>query len=812
MTSLQANISLFPSAMANRPIGDMPLAEFMDGVESGRWKEQVAPLRHLVSLSTKEGRDQYNAGKRHLPAVTLSCRCDSREKDLTSDDRGVVHSGWLQADFDLKDNPRLGEASAVAAMRGDLIEDPYVGAVFVGPSGEGIKAIVCIDPEKHRESWAAAEEHFRVVHQLKMDSSTKDPARLCFVSFDSLAEMSLNFSQIPCKELVRHEPNHTHIHLEATASDIEEMLAFIPSRPDYDTWLRVASAVWSALPMDEGYRLLCKWSPEEKENEYLSKYKSRLQQITVGTLAHMAKAGGFDPSAASKRRRWAGIIRFAPTGTTASLPESDDQEEPEVTLITLLRIKQAFDQGQIGDAEFWAENQKGKFAYNLHAKEWMIYSSGIWKKSLAKQVPKNISNFLIPAYQEMISKIKKEISDNPPSDPKKDSRGKEIEGITARIKLLQRWDYLAAVEKFATALLGIPATEFDNDPDLLVVADGVLDFKQMLRREFSPDDLATKLANVNFHPDATCPYWDAFLERIMPDQDTREYLARAAGYCLTGRCDYDNMFFAYGKGANGKSTFMGVLKMILGSQLMSTVNVEVLLSKKGDNSADYQKAAMQGMRVVLSEEIPANRSLSESVIKNLTGGDDIQARAPYQLPYDFKPTHKLWMMGNHKPIIKDVDGGIWRRIHMIPFLVTIPVEERKDRSLMTAEFQSELPGILNWAIKGLADLKQIGGLNPPDQVLDATAEYREESDQFGAWMNESTERDSAEVLRMGDLSENYSSWCLKNNEHPLYKGTRKLKAVMMDLGFKVIMDRKGHPCVLGIKIKEDQEPASLKFK
>jgi putative DNA primase/helicase len=220
---------------------------------------------------------------------------------------------------------------------------------------------------------------------------------------------------------------------------------------------------------------------------------------------------------------------------------------------------------------------------------------------------------------------------------------------------------------------------------------------------------------------------------------------------------------------------------------------------------------MQGMRVVLSEEIPANRSLSESVIKNLTGGDNIQARAPYQLPYDFKPTHKLWMMGNHKPIIKDVDGGIWRRIHMIPFLVTIPVEERKDRSLMSAEFESELPGILNWAIKGLADLKQIGGLNPPDQVLDATAEYREESDQFGAWMNEATEKDAAEILRMGDLSENYSSWCLKNNEYPLYKGTRKLKAVMLDLGFKIIMDRKCHPCVVGLKIKEDQEVSSLKF-
>ena len=194
----------------------------------------------------------------------------------------------LQADFDLKDNPKLSTPEAVAATRAALIANPHVAAVFVGPSGEGLKAVVSInpDPSRHKDSWRAAELHFHDSYGLKLDPSTKDPMRLCFVSFDPEMETSEEFSPLPLPELSLlpcPTPAAQGLSISrdfppTTAEEVAEMLSFIPPRPDYDTWLRVASAVWSVLPMLEGAQILNKWSPEEREGEYASKHKHRLEQ------------------------------------------------------------------------------------------------------------------------------------------------------------------------------------------------------------------------------------------------------------------------------------------------------------------------------------------------------------------------------------------------------------------------------------------------------------------------------------------------------------------------------------------------------
>jgi len=161
------------------------------------WEPQITPLRDLIS----EGdRGNYDIHKKGLPAVTLSGCCRSRAAKLTLEERGFVHSGWLQADFDLKDNLMLEDPEAARDIRAALFADPHVGVVFIGPSGEGIKAIVRIDAARHKESWDAAEAYFRGQFGLAMDKSTKDPMRLCYVSFDPLAEFSLDFRELPIPE------------------------------------------------------------------------------------------------------------------------------------------------------------------------------------------------------------------------------------------------------------------------------------------------------------------------------------------------------------------------------------------------------------------------------------------------------------------------------------------------------------------------------------------------------------------------------------------------------------------------------------
>lgn len=806
MTSL---ISLFPNALSNEPDQAISLADFLNLVKNGEWQKRIQTLREHIR---RGDRVRYDHKKRELPAVTLSCHCLSRERDLSPDAKAITHSGWLQADFDLKDNPILADDSAMKAIRKKLINDPYVGAVFVGPSGEGIKAIISIDPVRHKDSWFAAETHFRNAYQLKLDRATKDPMRLCFVSYDPELEVSPDFEPIPIPEATE-ETTTWRPSLDTTAEDIAEMLKFVPPRPDYDTWLRIASAVWSVLPMAEGAAILHKWSPEERDGEYASKHKARLTQITIGTLAHIASQHGFDAKAAWSRKRWAGRIRFADSERGPGMgedPTLDPLPENVIAEVSRERIMKAYATGQAGDARLWCEMRSGLRVWNIHAKMWMTYGDGIWTRDTAHATPWDICDTLCSLYGGVIKSIQEEIAKDPPPDKKKDPREKEISGIAARCDSLRKWDYLAGVEKFARREMHLPATAFDSNPDILVLENGTIDFSEGLFREHRPSDSATVRSPIAFDPAAEAPHWTEFLDRFIPDIDTKVYLARAVGYSLTGRVHGDALFFAYGKGANGKSTFFGVLKILLGD-LMTTVPIAALLAAKSDNNFDYHKASMEGRRVVLTDEIPEGRSLADSQVKAITGGDPINARRPFEQPYVFMPTHKLWLMGNHKPEIKGTDEGIWRRVHMIPFLVTIPQNERRPRHEVLAEFEREAPGILNWAIRGLLESRDIG-LCPPAQVVEATRQYREESDQFGTFLAECTEKDVTAELGVGRLAKCYSAWCEQNGEIPRYKGTRALRKVMAERGWHIEPDRNDHPTIHGMRLKADESENVLRLQ
>jgi len=177
-------IALFRNAMANDPVGEISLSDLIGNIKSPSYKRQVEVLREHLRNGNRKA---YDANKKHLPSVTLSARCDTRAHEATPEKKNVVHSGWLQADCDFKDNPVLSDPETVSDIRSRLIADPHIGSVFVGPSGEGIKAAVRIDPERHRDSWFAAEEYFQRQFGLRIDKSTKDPMRLCFVSHDPLA-------------------------------------------------------------------------------------------------------------------------------------------------------------------------------------------------------------------------------------------------------------------------------------------------------------------------------------------------------------------------------------------------------------------------------------------------------------------------------------------------------------------------------------------------------------------------------------------------------------------------------------------------
>jgi P4 family phage/plasmid primase-like protien len=800
--SMNQLISLFSSASEAEPEQAITIGDFLRGVKNGTWSRPIEILRNHIA---RNDRTRYDHKKRHLPAATISCHCLSRERSLDPDAKDITHSGLMQGDFDLKDNPILDGDEAVEIMRSRLIEDEHVLAVFVGPSGEGIKTIVAIDPARHSDSWFAAEKHFRDKYDLNLDRATKDPMRLCFVSHDTKAKWKDEASPIPLPEAGEAQQHNDWLPpVETTAADIAEMLRFIPSRPDYDTWLRIASAVWSVLPLEEGCRILNQWSPEEKPGEYATKHKARLVQIGVGTLAHIASLHGFDARAAYRRRRWAGRIRFADSARSAAESEDPtiDPTPAKSKDIPREQIVAALNSGQAGDARLWCAVRKGLRVWNIHAKLWMCYESGVWLKDSGNATRWDISDTLIAIYEQLADSVRAEIKKSPSPDNAKDHRKKEVDGIQKRIIQLCAWDYLAGVERFAATSMNVPATAFDKNPDILVLQNGTIDFSERIFREHRYTDMATIKSPIVFRPETDCPKWSAFLARFIPDMETRTYLARAVGYSLTGRVNFDAMFFAYGKGANGKSTFFQALKILLGD-LMTSVPITALLAAKSDNNFDYHKANMEGKRVVLTDEIPEGRHLAESQVKALTGGDPINARRPYEQPYVFMPTHKLWLMGNHKPEIKGVDEGMWRRVHMVPFLVTIPEHERRPRHEITQEFYQEASGILNWAIRGLIEAMDIG-LMPPPQVVEATKQYREESDQFGTFLAECTGTAPNALCGCGALFKAYSAWCEMNGETPRHRGTRQVRKAISERGFHIEIDRNDHPQIAGLFLKTEE--------
>jgi putative DNA primase/helicase len=218
----------------------------------------------------------------------------------------------------------------------------------------------------------------------------------------------------------------------------------------------------------------------------------------------------------------------------------------------------------------------------------------------------------------------------------------------------------------------------------------------------------------------------------------------------------------HGSGSNGKSTFLEVLQALLGDYGVQA-DFATFVEKKGDGPRN-DVARLAGARMVRSSEIGEGKRLNESLVKSLTGQDTIAARYLYSEAFEFKPTFKLWLAANHKPVIRGTDHAIWRRVRLIPFTVTIRDDEKdetlKDRLL------TELPGILQWAVAGCQQWLE-SGLRPPDVVMAATQAYQSESDILGAFLDECCELGTGLEVAAGDLYAAYRKWAKDNGEFEL---------------------------------------------
>jgi putative DNA primase/helicase len=295
---------------------------------------------------------------------------------------------------------------------------------------------------------------------------------------------------------------------------------------------------------------------------------------------------------------------------------------------------------------------------------------------------------------------------------------------------------VSAVEALCRSDRRIAATvdQWDTDQWLLNTPAGIVDLRTGRLTKHWPEAYCSMITKAS--PSiAGCPTWLSFLEDITEgDEQLTAFLQRLLGYCLTGQTIEHAFFFLHGGGGNGKSTFLDTVTGILGSYARNAP-METFVSSHADRHPT-ELAMLRGSRLVTAVETEEGRRWAESRIKSITGGDQITARFMRANFFTFTPHFKLLVIGNHKPRLVCVDEAMRRRLHLIPFEARFS----GDRLVpdMPAKLRPEWSGILAWMIEGCLAW-QIEGLNPPDRVKAATADYFNNQDTLAEWRSERCE-------------------------------------------------------------------------
>lgn len=356
-------------------------------------------------------------------------------------------------------------------------------------------------------------------------------------------------------------------------------------------------------------------------------------------------------------------------------------------------------------------------------------------------------------------------------------------------------DRMSAMLYLAQPDVAVCPEHLDTHPWLLNVANGTIDLQAGLLRSARRTDLLTKSSPVVYDASATCPQWLAFLDRIFEGKpEIINYVQKAAGYSLTGLDTEECFFVLHGVGQNGKSTFVETLSALLGTDYAQQATPDLLMQKKHERHAT-ELAVLRGARLVASVETGQGKKLNEVLIKSMTGGDRIRANFMHQDTFEFRPEFKVWLSTNHKPVITGTDLGIWRRIRLIPFLVKIPDHERDGSFKTRLREPASLSGILNWALQGCLAWQR-EGLKPPQEIVDAIQEYREEMDVLAAWISDCCVVKKVAEAKAADLYASYTDWCDAQGERP--EAQRSFGLRLTERGFEQKKRTGGNRYWLGI--------------
>jgi putative DNA primase/helicase len=452
----------------------------------------------------------------------------------------------------------------------------------------------------------------------------------------------------------------------------------------------------------------------------------------------------------------------------------DDLEPPDVDLLLKDFLDDEYLAGTLaidghplttrGNAARMCRAFGGRIRYCAQLKQWYMWTGTHW------DVDRN--NAVLNLACQAMSRMHRMLTDQhytvQRSDTQQDAEAKEERRGTL-IKHIMRSEQPKEIKpalEYASwqRSLSLLPEQMDADDHLVNTASCVVDIRDMSQYQHDPALLQTKITNYGFDKEADCQEWDDFMLWAMGgDEALVRFLQRAAGMSFTGFAREQAFLILWGTGGNGKSTFVNVLKHVA-YKYARVLPFEMFLATNRDRTSgpNEELLALKDVRLALASEPDEGRALNESMIKLVTGGEEVTARPCFGKPVEFKPKFTMWLSCNEKPVIKGMDNGIWRRVMLVPFTQTV-TEAQKDTGKAERMLAREGEGILTWCLRGAKEWYH-HGLNPPEQVRAAVDEYRESMDIIGAFLRERCIVNASVSVPSADLYREYERWSEEQGE------------------------------------------------
>ncbi|HOD29123.1 MAG TPA: phage/plasmid primase, P4 family [Syntrophales bacterium] len=473
----------------------------------------------------------------------------------------------------------------------------------------------------------------------------------------------------------------------------------------------------------------------------------------------------------------------------------DPTPKPEGEPIPGAEILEALRRNEDGDAALFVGLNRGRLLYDHAAGQWFTWAGHHWEPDTREEslagVVKVSDLYLAEMKRQAWARLKAERAGR----TKEADRAKSLEGaLSRRVRDLQTIRRKQAVLHLARAgadTLGISGDEWDRDPWALPVLNGIIDLRTGEHRPGEPSDYFKSYAPTPWEGiDTKAPTWAAFLESTFAhDAELVAFVRRLFGYSASGQTTEAVLPILEGAGRNGKTVLLQAMAETLGPDLSGPIESEMLLESRfhrpsGGPSSDLLH--LRGRRLAWLSETNENRRLNAGRAKLFTGGDLITGRAPYAArQVTFRPTHKLFLLTNHKPKADAQDFALWQRVLLIPFtqvFLTNPdpsnPNERKADLHLAEKLRNERPGILAWFVRGCLEWQR-QGLNPPESVKGATAGYRDSEDIIKTFLAERCIEGPEMRVRAGEFYQAFRAWAEANGERPM-TGT-KFGRAMKDL-------------------------------